>query len=228
MQNNNNPSYSILPREKNYTWATWVATPASGDRTCHYEGWFKTHMASTIKQNDNVQLRLWTAQHAGAVQDEKNKLQKAGYAVRVERQNKWKLQGATTTLAGQVDLIAEKPGECLIIEVKTGRPRNADIMQAGLYMWAHAKRNPKVLNGRFDGRVVYATYPEHTTNIPWSVIDKSFEENIVRTINIFAAPESPEPEPSFQECRFCSLSVNECKARQDDDDDLDAALVANF
>ena len=53
-----------------------------------------------------------------------------------EGQNSFELQGRSATLAGQPDLITQRDGQAVIVDVKTGQDSASHVVQVMIYLYA--------------------------------------------------------------------------------------------
>ena len=74
-------------------------------------------------------------EHSKLLWESRERLEEHGYTVGVEKQNRFRLKGESTMVGGQPDLVSEKHGDITVIDVKTGTPRQWDIIQVMLYMF---------------------------------------------------------------------------------------------
>ena len=68
-------------------------------------------------------------------------LEDDGYIVWVEKQNKFWVEGESTMVGGQPDLVAEKHGDIIVIDVKTETPRQCGhYLGDAIHVWSGAVR----------------------------------------------------------------------------------------
>ena len=95
------------------------------------------HYANSWKRLDNgFDSAAWNQKHTAALNPCRDRLEDEGYAVKIEGQNAFRLEGTVATLVGKPDLIARKSGFGTIVDVKTGKPSVSDIIQVMVYMYA--------------------------------------------------------------------------------------------
>ena len=201
------------PREsKPYIWATWLSRLLSGDDWCEWRAWFQAHHYSDswIRAGTGFDSARWKMEHSRLLWESREGLEYDGYTVWVEKQNKFWLEGAGATIGGQPDLLAEKHGDITVIDVKTGTPRQSDIVQVMLYMYGLDRSVPAWGDITLKGRVVYS---DHVVDIPADAISPEFIEQMGSLIRRVADSKSALVVPSSTECGFCSITLEECPKR---------------
>jgi hypothetical protein len=136
-------------------------------------------------------------------------LETKGYTVQCGDENWFRLDGPTTTFAGKPDLIAISPdgSSGTIYEVKGGGQRDYYHYQAMMYMWATPIAWKKWRHIKFEGVVLYDDHPEPVSS---DRVDQDFIDRMAALIKRAAAPIPAVKKPSYQECRFCKLSKEQC------------------
>ena len=204
-----------VPRDKPYTWITWLPKLLVGENSCMWAAWFKTHYFQYEKARSDFDFVEWNTRHAALVGDLADRLEAEGSEVFIENQNSFKLASSESgsVLSGKPDLIAVHPdGHATVYDVKTGRERGSDETQVKLYMFLL----PRVQGSRwrgvtFDGCVVYAD--GHERRIPASSIDDEFV-GAVRSLMRRVVSDSPARRvPSAPECAWCDLTSADCAER---------------
>ena len=109
----------------------------SGDDSCEWQAWFQAHHYSDswTRADTNFDNVRWKMEHSKLLWESRERLEEHGYTVGVEKQNRFRLKGESTMVGGQPDLVSEKHGDITVIDVKTGTPRQWDIIQVMLYMF---------------------------------------------------------------------------------------------
>ena len=113
-----------VSRDKPYVYATWPTKYITGDKSCLWACWFKTHHQRYEKAPSNFDLVRWQAEHTVLVESLTNKLEQKGCSVWIEHQNSFKIESPRSglTVSGRPDLIARHPdGTVVIYDAKTGR-----------------------------------------------------------------------------------------------------------
>ena len=83
--------------------------------------------------------------HTEPIHDQRSQWEDRGYAVSVEDQNGFRLQGTSASLAGKHDLIAANDEEDIIIDVKTGQQDPFHAVQVMIYLYAVPNSFPTAL-----------------------------------------------------------------------------------
>ena len=148
--------------------------------------------------------------HTAMVNETRERWEKKGFEVFTERQNNFSLRGNAGTLGGRPDLVARKGDAGVIIDVKTGKPGPAHVVQVMLYMYAVPRAIGQHQGVVFDGLVAYA---DHTVDIPAGVVDDQFIGNLAGLIGRLASDTPARRVPSPGECRFCPITAADCPER---------------
>ena len=130
----------------------------------------------------------------------------------IEGQNSFELHGRSATLAGQPDLITQRDGQAVIVDVKTGQESASHVVQVMIYLYAIPRALEQYQNLKLRGQ---ATYLDHTVRIPAEAVDDQFIRNLGALIRRLSADEPAKRVPSRQECRFCDISAADCPERVD-------------
>ena len=204
-----------------YIWVTLLAKLLAGEESCEAASWFRAQHESYSweRQPSPFDSAQWQIEHTALVHDVQEDLVSNGFVFSVEHQNGFQLRGITAILAGRPDLIAVRHGSHTVIDAKTGRPKDSDVVQVMLYMWALPLALPRYRGMVFDGRVVYR---DHAVDVPASAVDAGFIERVVSLIRRLAAPESPVKVPSAWECGRCPITRADCPERAEEEQDLAA------
>ena len=97
------------------------------------------------------------------------------YTVRVEKEDRFRLDGARATVGGQPDLVVKKDIDVTFIDVKTGTPRQWDIIHVMLYMCGLGRYVTAWGDITLKGRVIYS---DHVVDIPAYAISPEFIEQL--------------------------------------------------
>ena len=128
---------SATPRTFPYVWTTWLTKLLTGESSCEWAAWFRAHHQGYAKQPSDFNVAQWQIEHTALLADTRHKFPDSGYTVHVEVQNAFRLQGRTSALAGQPDLIIQSSDDSiLVIDVKTGAERASHVAQVMVYMSA--------------------------------------------------------------------------------------------
>ena len=201
------------PREsKRFIWVTWLIKLLSGDDWCEWRAWFQAHHYSDswTRADTNFDNVRWKMEHSKLLWESKERLEEHGYTVWVEKQNRFRLKGESTMLGGQPDLVSQKHGDITVIDVKTGTPRQWDIIQVMLYMFGLDRSVPAWKNILLKGRVIYS---DHVVDIPADAISPEFIKEMGSLIRRVADEKPALVVPSGTECGFCPITLEDCPQR---------------
>ena len=195
-----------------YIWVTTLAKLLTADNACEWAGWFRAHHENWAKPPSDFDSSTWMLKHTALVSQERESRERLGYTVTTENQNLFRLRGSSATMAGKPDLIADKPHEVVVIDVKNGRVSPAHRAQVMIYQYAV----PKVME-QFQGKRVsgHVRYPTSHVAAPESAVNREFVGNLGALIRRLAADTPARRVPSSAECRFCDITAADCSARID-------------
>jgi CRISPR/Cas system-associated exonuclease Cas4 (RecB family) len=204
------------PRREPFIYVTWITKILAGDQSCEWSAWFKAHYSDYEKQPRDFDIKVWTSRHGEMVRQRAGELQKEGYTVFLEDQNKFTLKGASATLQGKPDIVAvrESDQDYLVIDCKSGKQRDSDTFQVLIYMMALPLAHPACKGKVVRGQLEYPK-PEDRTDI--DVLPKKTLELITSTIQRVAQAQPLPIVPTYRECRFCELTSADCTKRVDTD-----------
>lgn len=197
-------------RDFPYIWATWLPRLLTGENSCEWAVWFKAHYHGWDRPPSDFNQSEWILRHTALLNEQKEQWQDRGCTVTVENQNVFRLRRRTAVLVGKPDLIIERDGKVMIIDVKTGRELPWHAVQLRIYKYALVKARPEYQGRMISGQVVY---PEHITRLPRRARDRGFVDKLGALIRKIAAPNPPLAVPSVQECRYCDISERDCPER---------------
>lgn len=195
---------------KPYIWVTWLAKLLGGNQ-CVYSAWFKAHFKYDKFEEMASNLAEWNADHNRLMAARKRELERTGWAVTVEAQNSFKLEGETAVVAGKPDIVATKDGLVLVVDGKTGRERESDIWQVLFYLFALPQSRPD-LHGTLEGEVQYARGDQRMSVTPADLTPERMND-IVSLIKVVASPTAPAKVPSREECVRCNIGPKDCPQR---------------
>ena len=114
-------------REHPHIWAAWLPRLLTGENSCEWAIWFKAHHQDWTKVPSDFNQAQWILNHTALLNKRKAEWELSHYNVAIEGQNSFQLRGRSATLAGKPDLITQRDGQAVIVDVKTGqgqpRPR---------------------------------------------------------------------------------------------------------
>lgn len=193
---------------KPYIWATWLAKLLGGNQ-CVWSAWFKAHFKYDKFEEQASDLVKWNRDHTALMVVRRKELEADGWAVYVEDQNAFKLEGEIAVVAGKPDLVAVKGDRVLVVDGKTGRERDADIWQVMLYLFAVPKAR-RDLPANLEGEVHYRS---GDITITPAELTPDRMESIVNLIRVIGGDTPPVKAPSREECKRCNIGVADCPER---------------
>ena len=199
-----------------YIWATSLPRLLTGENSCEWAAWFKAHHENWAKAPNDFNQAQWMLDHTALVNRVREQQESIGHAVSTENQNTFHLRGATATLAGKPDLIAEKSHQVTVIDAKTGRPSPAHRVQVMIYQYAIPRALKQYESRDVQGRVAY---PDCNVGAPASAVNPGFIGNLAGLIRRLASDTPARRVPSATECRFCDITAADCSARIESDGD---------
>ena len=205
-----------LRRDGPYFWVTWLTKllagrtpangrPGSGPATRAAAG--SRSPGTSTGPGGRWPTRRWSTRPAESWEE-------LGYQVFTERQNSLSLKGEAGTLGGRPDLVARKGDAGTIIDVKTGKPGPAHIVQVMLYMYAVPRAMGRHRDVIFNGQVAYT---DHAVDIPAEAVDEEFIERLAQLVRRLAPDAPARRVPSPGECRFCPITAADCPDRAAED-----------
>ena len=108
----------------------------------------------------------------------------------IEGQNSFQLRGRSATLAGKPDLITQRDGQAVIVDVKNGQDSASHIVQVMIYLYAIPRALEPYRDLKLRGQV---TYDDHTVRIPAEAVDDQFIQNLGALIRRLAADKAARP-----------------------------------
>ena len=210
-------------REHLYIWTTWLPRLLTGENSCAWATWFKTHYQDWAKPPSDFDLAQWLLSHTALVNERIRNLSVGGHDV--EAQKRFELRGRTATLAGKPGIIAHREGEAVIVGAKTGHESPSHAVQVMIYLYAVPRALEWYRNAKLRGQV---TYRDHTTRIPADAVYDAFIKNTGALIRRLSADEPARRVPSRRECRFCDISAAECSARVESAAEPEATTTDDF
>lgn len=219
------PGRPIARGGKPYLWVTWLTKVLGGDQ-CLFAPWFKAHFKYAKYELETEKLQEWNRDHTALMREVRTELEENGWHVCGESENDFRLEGAVAIVAGKPDIIATMPGHVLVVDGKTGQPRESDWWQIAIYLFAIGK-TCRDLTGELLGEVRYRSgrgITVRTEDITQPRVDE-----FVRVVKVVAGPTPPAPSPSRQECRRCNIGPADCSARvQEGQEAAATAMVGEF
>ena len=148
------------PRSSPYIWVTWLSKLLSGEASCEWASWFKSHYerGSYSQMPSTFDQAAWHVNHTRLVNRVLDRFEGEGRSVSVEAQNQFTLVGRVATVGGKPDIIAVSGDSVTVCDAKTGQPRISDQVQVMAYMYAVPLAFPEY-KGMPVGRLVI--YEDH-------------------------------------------------------------------
>lgn len=201
-----------------YVYVTSLAKLLVGESSCAWAAWFKAQHDSKSWDSapSDFDSSTWKLQHTALLERECKRWEDKGHTLSIEHQNWFRLLGKSATLGGRPDLIAWNKNQAIIIDVKSGKPRDFHPVQLQLYLYAFPRAERRRCAGiNFTGLVVY---PDRELKVEASSITDEFIANAARTIQQLADPDNPAPRvPSWPECRWCDITSRDCSERVEEE-----------
>ena len=201
-------------------WCTTLAKALSGDQPCELSTWLNGRFKMEKRPGREGSLANWKAQHSAMLQATVERFRADGWKCDVERF--FDVPGHTAKMSGKVDLIAQKlTCRPLIVDVKSGQPRDSDILQVLIEMIAIPMAWQAGMT--FEGLVIY---PAHEVSIPPSSAAE-LKPKLFALLKKLGTMPRPVASPSDSACRFCDVPDDEC-AERFHIETAEAVLTAEF
>ena len=187
----------------------------AGETKCQWAPWFKTHYTNYQKAPSDFQLAVWTVEHTQLLDEIAKECSSKKEGVFREDQNQFRVKRPSgLVLSGKPDLVTlDELGHGKVYDVKTGNPKQSDIIQVLLYMMCLPYASPVYKGKQLTGCVVYKD--GNRSEIPASGLDKAFRSNVSYFLDVLESKEKPKQTPSEGECKFCDIANAECSERQE-------------
>lgn len=219
-------SPAVLPavkRDSPYIWVTWLTPLLAGSSYCQWAAWFQANFKFEKQDSD---MSEWRIKHGRLLNRRVQTLEAEGYTVYIEDENKFAIQSRdkSVKVAGKADIVAIKGDYVVVEDCKTGKKKDADLMQVLSYMMLLPLSGgpPHCRKRVFQGRLVYG---EEIIDIPSSMVDEDFKASFRETVGFVGAAQPARRVPSESECRYCKVSKAYCAERIElvatDDDNED-------
>ena len=214
-----------VPRKTPYICATWLPRLLTSENSCEWAIWFKAHHQDWTKVPSDFNQAQWILNHTALLNKRKAEWELSHYSVAIEGQNSFQLRGRSATLSGKPDLITQRHGQAVIVDVKTGQDSPSHVVQVMIYLYAIPRALEQYQNLKLRGQ---ATYLDHMVRIPAEAVDDQFIQNLGALIRRLAADKAPVRVPSRQECRFCDISAPDCPERVDEGSEPEGGTTSDF
>lgn len=197
-------------RRSPFVWVTWITSLLSADDACRWRAWFKAHFKYDKVERLSNDLTRWKAEHGAMVDAVAADLRASGWTVYLEAQNKFFLNGKSATLSGTPDVVAVRGEQAIVIDCKSGEPRDADFWQVCLYLVALPRTHKAVAGKELSGEVRYRDRARRIAPID---LTADVQARIFAQLRECGADVEPARVPSARECRFCDIPASECAVR---------------
>lgn len=196
---------------------TSITGLVSQDASCEWQAQFmarhEPNSWDRVPDDEGPEMVNWRIRHPAMVAETREEWRMKGYDVTIENQNWFKLVGSSgTKLWGKPDLIAVSGNQGVIIDIKTGKPRQSDVFQVMCYMWGVPLYKDSAHYGKkFKGLLVYDLFPDK--EIKAATTDGQFVKRLGALINRVASDEPALKVPNWHECQFCKITATDCPER---------------
>ena len=123
------------PRPRKYVYPTWITKLLAGESRCWYSAWYKSNFKYQKKADDPERAAFfaeYNEKHDTIVRHRALAMKLEGWVVKTEEP--FRVAGKAGDISGRIDIVGMKGDEALVVEVKSGRPRQSDHFQALLYV----------------------------------------------------------------------------------------------
>jgi hypothetical protein len=199
------------PKQFPSVWVTWLAKLMTDETQCSWSVWFRTHYKYDRLSRDFDSAK-WNASHRALLDDRLSQLQAEAWAVSVEGENWFEIVGRhyAVKIAGKPDVLAVRDQQVWVEDCKTGRKKNSDLYQVLLYMLLLPLSHPQCRGLKLQGWLIY---PDGAIDISSEQVNEDFKAQFRGAIASLGSTKPARKVPSFQECRFCDISVVYCPER---------------
>jgi Holliday junction resolvase len=198
------------PRPKGkYVYPTWITKLLAEENKCWYSAWYKAALKYEKRPDDPERaefFRTWTAKHDAITQRRAAELRREGWTVKVEEEGEFRVRGKNGTISGKPDIVAMRGDDVLVVDAKSGRPRQSDHWQVLLYVLLLPMDWLKGFTGTVKGEVEY----ENNTVFVRPLTDKE-KTKITDALKLVTGGVAPDAVPSQGDCRYCDIA--QCKFR---------------
>lgn len=192
-------------RKQPFIYVTWLKNYLIGDDLCRWSIWHRIYHRYEEAKSDFNRVQ-WNMEHATFRNEIQQRYAANGFEVTPELEVT--IHGQVAKLKGRIDLVAIREDKNLIIEIKTGKPRESDKIQLMLYIWALPKTYSKYRGASFDGLLIYKT---HEIEISAVEVDEIFVKNFTQFTKDILSAEPDRKYPSPRECKWCK--IGDCDER---------------
>lgn len=174
-----------------------IAKHLIGESQCLLQYYLQAHYQLASNKN----YISYKMRHQSFLKQRKQFWIAEGYSVSCEKQNLMSfLTKKGAKFIGNPDLYVKEINH--FEELKTGKPKESDIVQLMLYMAAapyiHGLSEIPSGQVRYSDGSFKDVLPEEIT--------QEFKDQVTQLIGVLVADQIPEPEPSQRDCRFCTFN----------------------
>ena len=201
-------------------WVTHLAKVLVGEQPCLLQPWMAGRFV--LPRTSGSAIVEWKARHTAMLETVMNGRIAQGWSCRKE--SFFRVTGQHGVVSGKADLIVQmKDKRPQIIDVKSGNPKDSDVMQVLIEMVLIplAWKAPAM---QFEGEVVYANGSEIVLE-PREA--DALKPRLFAMIRQLATMERPQPSPSRDACMFCDVPDAECGQRWKEENDT-VATTSEF
>ena len=201
------------PRPRKYCYPTWITKILAGENQCGYSAWYKVNFVyQKIKEDKDREafFKEYTDRHDAIVRSRAVALKLEGWTVKTEVP--FRVAGKTGDVSGRIDIVAMKGDDALVVEVKSGKPRQSDHWQTLLYLlllpldWLKGFLTVR-------GEVEYS---DETVDVrPLTAAER---EKLGETLRLVTGDVAPPAVPSEGDCRYCDIARCEYRYRASEGD----------
>ena len=196
-----------------YVWASWITRLITGEESCQWKLWFKSHHTYDKTPSDFDQV-TWVTHHTTLLRSRAEELREEGYQVFLEDQNSFRLEGNNGAfLSGKPDIVAIKDRDVCVVDCKTGKEKPSDKTQVLIYMLLlplSESHKDKLRGTQIRGQIQYS---HHRADLTVNQVDDDFKKAFRNAMDVAALTDQPRKVPSFGECRYSDITAKDCPQR---------------
>ena len=193
-------------------WVTWLTGLLSGEDHCVWSAWFRARYWFKRVEDPTFDSVQWNAAHSALVERRAGELRAAGWAVYLENQNDFRVDGQTAGFVGKPDIVAVNATTVRVVDAKSGQRYNKHWWQIACYLRYIRRVFPTLCAGKIvEGEICYAE--GDPVVVPESDLTPELMERLNELMKQIGFDMPPPKTPSVQECRFCSIPATECPDR---------------
>lgn len=198
-----------------YVWVSWITKIITGEESCQWKLWFKSHHTYDKAPSYFDQV-TWVTNHTTLLRSRAEELREEGYQVSVEDQNSFRIEGKNgAIISGKPDIVAIRGQDVCIVDCKTGKEKPSDKTQVLIYMlllpFSKAYKE-KVREAQIRGKI---QYQHHRADISTEQVNDKFKSVFRNAMGMAAMTYPPHKVPSFGECKYCDITAKDCPERVD-------------